>query len=286
MKNKATFSFGRNWVDYVNNSLGEEQINSAEKSLLKYLPENEYANKVFIDIGCGSGIFSLGALKLRCKRVISFDVDKYSIEATKTTKSNFFSLVPKDSQWDIFLGSVLDKNLIEELKNKGDIVYSWGVLHHTGDVFQAIANAAQLVKSNGSFILAIYNRVPSSGYWLKVKKFYNLAPTIIKKVMVYSTFLYIILYRLLSAMKRKILGQPTVSLLSKDRSMSIFYDVIDWLGGYPYECATFEEIKNFVEKLGFKLIKAPTKLLSPRKTLFNRFTFKFTGNNEFVFKKY
>jgi len=286
MKNKITFSFGRNWVDYVNNSLGEEEINIARNSLLKYLPENEYANKVFIDIGCGSGIFSLNALRLGCKQVISFDVDKYSIEATRLTKRKFSSLVPKNCQWDIFEGSVLDKSLIERLKNKADIAYSWGVLHHTGNMYQAIRNAAQLVKPNGYFVLAIYNRAPSSDYWLEVKKFYNSAPVIIKKLMVYVTFSYIVLHRLLSILKRKILGQPKISLFPKDRGMSIFYDVIDWLGGYPYEYATFEEMKNFVEKLGFKLVKAPTKIPSPKKTLFNRTTLNFIGNNQFVFKKY
>ena len=126
MENKIIFSFGRNWVDYANNSLGEEEINIAKNSLLKYLPENEYKNKVFIDAGCGSGIFSLGALKLGCKKVISFDVDKYSIEATKITKNKFFSLLPKNYQWDAFLGSILDKNLVEKLKSQGDVVYSWG----------------------------------------------------------------------------------------------------------------------------------------------------------------
>jgi hypothetical protein len=104
--------------------------------------------------------------------------------------------------------------------------------------------------------------------------------------MVYFTFVIIILGRFFGMLKNLFLRRPQKTLLSGARGMNIYYDVIDWLGGYPYEYATFDEIKNFVEKLGFKLIKDAVKLPSQRKTLFNRLTFRFTGNNEFVFKKY
>ena len=277
-KTKITFSFGRNWVDYVNNFLDEKILNTVKESLLKYLPEDEYRDKTFIDIGCGSGIFSFNALRLGCKKVISFDIDKYSIEATRIVKEKFSHLLPKNYQWEIFEGSILDEDLVNKLKGQGDIVYSWGVLHHTGDMKRAIQNAAKMVSPNGYFIIAIYNRVPSSEFWLRVKKFYNQSSLIIKKIMVYSVFI-------LGILKRKLLGQATESLFSRERGMSIFYDVIDWLGGYPYEYATFEEIKNFVEKLGFDLIKAPKKLPSPPKTFLNRFSPHYTGNNEFIFRK-
>ena len=282
---KITFSFGRNWVDYVNNFLDEKKLNIAKKSLLQYLPEKEYKNKVFIDIGCGSGIFSLNALRLGCKKVISLDVDRYSIAAAKIVKDRFSPLIGQGVQWEIFAGSILDSNLVDKLKNKGDIVYSWGVLHHTSQMYQAIENSSQLVRPNSYLILAIYNRAPSSDFWLKVKRFYNLVPLLIKKSMVYALFFCIIFQRSLGFLKRKILRQPREPLFSGERGMSIFYDVIDWLGGYPYEYASFDEIKDFIERLGFKLIKAPAKILSPSRTIFNRFSLHCTGNSEFVFRK-
>jgi len=286
MKNKKiTFSFGRNWVDYVNNFLDRKHLDIAKESLLKYLPGKEYKDKVFIDVGCGSGIFSLNAVRLGCKKVISFDIDKYSVKATQIIKKRFSSLVPQDSQWQIFEGNILDPSLIKKLKNQGDIIYSWGVLHHTGNMYQSIRKITKLVKSDGYLILAIYNKSPSSEFWLKIKKIYNRASLFVKKAMVYFLFFCIIFVRFLKTMKKKIRGRPSDSLLSRERGMSIFYDVQDWLGGYPYEYATFEEIKKLMEDLGFKLINAPTKLSSPLRTIFNMISFCNTGNNEFVFKK-
>lgn len=103
--------------------------------------------------------------------------------------------------------------------------------------------------------------------------------------MIYSTFSYIVGRRAAGILKKKALGQPHEPLLSRERGISIFYDVIDWLGGYPYEFATFEEVQELDEDLGFKLVAAPTRLPSPPKKFLNRFSFLYTGNNKFVFKK-
>jgi 2-polyprenyl-6-hydroxyphenyl methylase/3-demethylubiquinone-9 3-methyltransferase len=57
-----------------------------------------------------------------------------------------------------------------------------------------------------------------------------------------------------------------------ERGMDFFYDVVDWVGGYPYEYATIQEIKDFVQTHGFKIIKTiPAKVP--------------TGCNEFAFIK-
>ena len=279
---KITFSFGKNWVNYIKNFVDQGQLKDAEESLLKYLNKKDYKEKIFIDVGCGSGIFSLGAINLDAKKVISFDIDYFSIEATRLIKEKYLN---KKTDWEIFKGNILDKELVKKLSGTGDIVYAWGVLHHTGDMYQAIKNTCELVKPNGYLILAIYNKARSSDFWFKVKRFYNLVPVFIKILMVYLIFLYVVLKRIGFYLRSKITGKLSLILFRKQRGMSIFYDVVDWLGGYPYEYATFEEIKNYIENLGFKLIKAPAKFSSLPKTFFNRFSFKCTGNNEFVFQK-
>jgi len=276
---KITFSFGRNWKNYINNVVNEKVIGEAKESLLKYLPVEEYKGKTFIDIGCRSGLFSLSALMLACEKVISFDIDENSIEAAKMLKEKFSYLIPKKGKnWDIFQGDIMDETLVNKLSSQGDIVYSWGVLHHAGNMWKAIENALKLVKNNVYFIVSIYNYAPSSEFWLKVKKFYNNNP-ILQPFLIFLYGGYNIL--------RFIIEKKTLRL-RKERGMHVFYDAIDWLGGLPYEFACFDEIKDYVEKFGFKLLKAPIKLpcgKNKKVGILGKLRTKDTGCNEFVFQK-
>lgn len=273
------FKFGRNWKNYVNNVVNEKVIDEAKNSLFKYLPENCYKNSTFIDVGCGSGLFSFASLLLGCKRVISFDIDKESLEALEILIKKFEYLLPSDysTKWHRFQGSILDDSLIEKYSQSGDIVYAWGVLHHTGKMWEAIKNTCRLVKPGGYLILGIYNWASVSKTWEKIKKFYNKNP-ILQPLLGISYGIFVTLGYII---KRKTLN------LYRERGMHVFYDAIDWIGGWPYEYACFEEIKNFVENLGFQLIKAPTKLpcgKNKKYTLWDVLRTKDVGNNEFVFK--
>lgn len=281
------FWFGRNWKNYVK-VLNEKVIEEAKNSLLRYVPNGFnasefYKDKVFIDVGCGSGLFSLAALLSGCKDVISFDIQYESLEATIYLKEKFSHLLPKDKRWRIFIGDILDDNLVKKLQESGDIVYSWGVLHHTGKMYKAIENVCKLVKKDGFLIIAIYNHARSSKDWERIKKFYN-KYTILQPLLglFYGTYVS------LGYMVRR----RTFNLY-RERGMHVFYDGIDWIGGYPYEYACFEEIKNYVENLGFSLVNAPTKLPCEKEFKYSSYLHKIwgilrsanTGCNEFVFKK-
>lgn len=295
---KTFFSFGQNWLDFVNHSLDDRKMEIAKNSLLKYMSENEYKGKTFIDVGCGSGIFSVSALRMGCKEVNSFDYDALSIQATETMKKKFSALIPQGVRWDIFKGSILDDDLVARMKEKGDIVYSWGVLHHTGDMHTAIKNATDLVKPDGHLIIAIYNKAPYSDLWLRLKRRYNNSSRAAKLLYVLVTLSWIHLERFLHSVKAAVTGEERPDFKGNDdyRGMSLFYNMIDWLGGYPYEFASFEEIKNFVEGRGFKLVDAPVKWPSPSKEeykmsirflgrFFYSYLSNYTGINEFVFRR-
>lgn len=278
------FSFGKNWNNYVARSLNEDRIEEARQSLLNYLPQKEYTGKTFLDIGCGSGIFSFNAARLGCNRVVSFDIDPFSIVATKYIKGKFVHLLPVGIDWKIFEASILDPDLKKKV-GTGDIVYSWGVLHHTGNMKEAIKNAAGLVNPGGWFVIAIYNRAPSSLNWFRVKRFYNRTNWFIKQIMTLLVFFYTICDRLIYNAKLLYHHLPIEPIFTSKRGMSMYYDIIDWLGGYPYEFMTWEELKDMIEPLGFRLMSSPVKIPSFPNIFRNRWSFTATGNNVLIFKE-
>lgn len=288
------FWFGKNWTNYVENALDDGSLDEARQSMLNCLPSDEYRGHTFLDVGCGSGIFSLTASRLGCTKVVSFDADANSVAATRSVKDRYQHLVPPGCDWQIFEGSILDASVLDA---RADIVYSWGVLHHTGEMWKAIGNAASMVHPGGWLILAIYNRAPYSESWRRFKRFFNLCPGLVQRLIVllaiawrHTGEAYVFLVSTLKGLPR--------SRFRQGRGMTLRYDAIDWLGGYPYEYASFDEVKTFVESLGFSLSKTITRMEATATDeyrrhsklttkLFNGYAYltNSTGNNEFVFQK-
>ncbi len=145
------FEFGKNWKSFLA-ALDEQRIETAIDSLRDLLETDSLQGSRFFDLGCGSGLFSLAAHRLGAK-VVSIDFDDHSVDCTKELKSRYGSESP---DWVISQGSVLDQPMLESL-GQADIVYSWGVLHHTGQMDRAVKLAAQRTKAGGLFCIAIYN---------------------------------------------------------------------------------------------------------------------------------
>lgn len=242
------FEFGANWARFLA-LLNDARIAEAEASLARMLGAQSLAGKTFLDIGSGSGLFSLAARRLGAS-VVSFDYDTQSVGCTQTLRERFF---PGDPAWKVFQGSVLDQAMLDGL-GRFDIVYSWGVLHHTGAMWEAIGNAVSRVADNGRLFIAIYNhQVYWSRFYTVLKRTYVSLPRSLKWL-VSGPF---IAAQVLKGLVKDLLflRNPFKRYHAKvrDRGMSLWYDWIDWIGGYPFEVARPEEIFGFVRGRGFSL---------------------------------
>ena len=249
------FNFGKNWLNY-SKTVRDKDLEIMKESLIDLIGLENIENKTFLDIGCGSGLFAIAAKKLRAKKVLGIDILSDSIKSSEENKKRFDV---QDIEFKQL--SILDDQ-IETLK-KFDVVYAWGSLHHTGEMRKAIENSSYFVKDDGLFVLAIYNKHWTSLIWKRIKYFYNISPKFIRLIMIFAFYYIIATAKFLVTRKNP---------FQKKRGMSFYYDIVDWLGGYPYEYASKDEIVDFVSNREFRLIKF-SKASVP------------TGCNEFVFKK-
>lgn len=249
------FEFGKNWSRFLK-ILNEERILEAEKSLKQMLEMEDLKGKSFLDIGSGSGLFSLAARRLGA-RVNSFDYDPLSVACTHELKRRYF---PDDSNWRVEEGNVLDENYLKTLR-QFDIVYAWGVLHHTGAMWQALENIVPMIAEKGKLFISIYNDQGSlSRLWRALKNFYNKSSKPVKWGIIFGIGAFLQTY---SALVRLTQGKNPLpfkewSNKKKRRGMSVWNDLVDWVGGYPFEVSKPEEIFDFYWRRGFELVKLKT----------------------------
>jgi predicted RNA methylase len=242
---ESHFSFGENWAQYAQ-KIDERRIEEAEKSLIRLLGRESIEGKTFLDIGCGSGLFSLAAVRLGCKRLLAVDLDPNSVETTRKTLAR---CAPAGANWDCKRISVFDLDAAHE---KFDVVYSWGVLHHTGAMYKAIEKASIVVKPQGILALALYGKTPFCGLWRIEKRIYSRSPKWAQRV-IEQVYYVAVSARL--ALKGESLKKRRETYFQQ-RGMDMYHDTRDWLGGYPYESISPQEAVTYMHKLGFEPIRS------------------------------
>jgi SAM-dependent methyltransferase len=252
---RSAFSFGENWLNF-SRLLDEQRVQEAMNSLTTLLAVPDLRKLTFVDVGAGSGLFSIAAVRLGALRVLALDRDANCLKAIQDNARRFLS--PADaSRLEYRLVDILDP--ASTPLDRFDIVYAWGSLHHTGALWDAIKNTASLCGPRGRFVLAVYNETPFSRHWLTAKRFYHGAPGPMRMLLV----------AMLAGPRMLVRALKGRRVASAERAMSVWYDAVDWLGGLPYEWAAPSQVAECLDRLGFRLERS---VLTQRH-----------GCNEFVF---
>jgi 2-polyprenyl-6-hydroxyphenyl methylase/3-demethylubiquinone-9 3-methyltransferase len=248
-QDNVRFGFGENWTAFLRH-LDEARIVEAEKSIQSLLMMQRLDGLNFLDIGSGSGLFSLAARRLGA-RVRSFDYDVNCVECASKLRAQYF---PDDPDWTIGRGSVLDEEFMAQL-GCFDVVYSWGVLHHTGDMFRALKLASANVKPSGLFVFALYRKTRLCGAWTFEKRWYA-ATSPASQRSARGAFIGLMRLSFLAS------GRDFKAYVNNYRSMrgmDYYHDVHDWMGGYPYESIRPTEVAKLMSELGFAHVRSITR---------------------------
>ena len=256
------FAFGKNWRRFLED-LDDERICGAEIALSEFLRRSSLAGESFLDAGSGSGLMSLAALRLGAGPITSFDFDETSVACTEELRRRSGA---GSDDWQVTRGSLLDTEFLASL-GQYDIVYCWGVAHHTGAMWEALANLVDLVRPGGRLFVAIYNdQGLSSRIWMRVKRVYVRGGPSVRPPLVALSALALYAPRFFLRILIKVYGFIRHPLRSarggvgavapkpkRPRGMSAWHDLIDWVGGYPFEVARPDEIFTFYRERGFAL---------------------------------
>lgn len=261
------FDFGQNWANFSANAATGERVAQARSQFAELVAGIELKGRSFLDIGFGQG-FSLLSARALGANVVGCDINPKCHEVLKHNRLHFADMGIDPIPLEV--GSILDNTTVDSLRSNDaahgqgfDIVHSWGVLHHTGDMARAIGNAASLVRPGGYLVIAIYNRHWSSWAWLWIKAVYVHSPTWLQRALV------AVLYPVIWLAKWAVTGTDPKH---KRRGMDFYYDVVDWVGGYPYEYASIAEVERLCAALGFSSVRAIPASVP-------------TGCNEFIFRR-
>ena len=236
----AQFAFGENWQSFLR-TVDDSSIAKAEEGLRRLFPSDEICGSRFLDLGSGSGLSALAACRLGAAHVEAIDADPNSVAATRALLSKF----APGGNWSVRYEDILRPS--EGQSQSYDIVYSWGVLHHTGAMCRALDRAASLVAPRGCLAVALYRRTPLCPLWRLEKRCYARCGPAFQRAMRGG-------YKAVFGAGLVVTGRSParyIAAYKSARGMDWHHDVHDWLGGYPYESTDPATVLTYLRELGF-----------------------------------
>jgi 2-polyprenyl-3-methyl-5-hydroxy-6-metoxy-1,4-benzoquinol methylase len=106
------------------------------------------AGKDVLDVGCGSGI-ATQMLAEAGARVTAVDLTDWAVETTRR-RLRAFGLEGDVRQEDAERLPFADASF--------DLVFSWGVIHHSSDMDRALAELVRVCRPGGELVLMVYHR--------------------------------------------------------------------------------------------------------------------------------
>jgi 2-polyprenyl-6-hydroxyphenyl methylase/3-demethylubiquinone-9 3-methyltransferase len=268
------FEFGRNWSSYAG-LIDDGKVAEAVRGLERLGGPGGLVGKTFLDIGCGSGLHSLSALRLGASRVMAVDLDPHSVATAKQVLGRWAAETPgaPANSWEVREQSVfaLDSRELGQF----DVVYAWGSLHHTGDMYKAWRSAAGMVAPGGLLIVALYRKTWLCPLWKIEKWCYTHSPAWVQRAL---RACYVTAMRLAFLLVGRDFKKYRAEYGQSFRGMDYDHDVHDWMGGYPYESVSPRQADKFRAGLGFE----PVRTFALNRTPVGIFG---SGNDEYVWRR-
>lgn len=110
-----------------------------------HLRPEDWRGKIFLDVGCGMGRNSYWPMSYGAAGGLAIDIDRRSLAAARETLARFPEVtVEERSAYAI------------EARDRFDIVFSIGVIHHLADPAQALAAMVAAAKPGGRVLIWVY----------------------------------------------------------------------------------------------------------------------------------
>jgi len=139
----------------------EKHRYEVEPEILSFAEFGKYKGKKILEVGVGAGTDFLQWVRLGAK-AYGIDLTEEGIENVKK-RLKIYKLKAKELK-------KADCENIPYKDNSFDLVYSWGVIHHTPDTEKALSEIIRVCKKGGECKIMVYHRRSLVALWQWLKR--------------------------------------------------------------------------------------------------------------------